>query len=137
MRALVLAFALALPPVATPAQDALDLPDEIGGSEALASAAQTVIDAAEEKILIADLIGLEVTGPGGETLGTVENLAAVPGGRLVAALIALEDGPRIAVPYQALKISRGAEALEAALPVGADDLHDLPELEELASELGG
>lgn len=140
MRAIAAVLALALPLSAAfpvPAQPSLDLPDEIDGADALAEAAGAVIEEAKDAVLLADLIGREVTGPDGETLGTVEDLAAIPGGRLVAALIALEDGPRVAVPYQALKVSRGADAVEAALPVGADDLGDIPELEELASELGG
>jgi hypothetical protein len=138
MRALPAALALplvaALPSLAQPS---LDLPDEIDGADALAQAAGAVLEETENALLLADLIGREVTGPDGEALGTVEDLAALPGGRLVAALIALEDGPRIAVPYQALKVSRGADALEAALPVGADDLSGIPELEDLASGLDG
>ena len=131
--ALVLALAL---PCAAPAQD-LDLPEEVAGSEALARAATTIAEAGVDKVLVADLIGLEVRGPGGEPLGTVEDLAAIPGGRLVAALMSLEDGTRIAVPYAALKVAGARGTLEATLPMSAEELGGMRELKELAASLGG
>ena len=131
---LTLAICLALPALA---QDGLpDLPDEIAGSEAMASAARAILEAGEDKFLLADLIGREVTGPDGAALGTVDNLAALPGGRLVAALMTLEDGTRIAVPYQALSLSAAAGTLEATLPMSADQLSDMDELKDLAATLG-
>ena len=134
IRAAILALTL---PFAASAQDALELPGEIADSEAMASAARSILDAGIDKILIADLVGATIEGPEGEALGTVENLVAVPGGRLVAALMTLEDGTRIAVPYQALKVQGAAETLEAALPVGADELSGMDELTDLAAALGG
>lgn len=138
IRSVVLALTL---PMAAAAQGAPDLPAElpaeIAGSEAMASAARAILDAGVDEILIGDLIGTTIEGPEGEALGTVENLVAVPGGRLVAALMTLEDGTRIAVPYQALKLSGAAEALEATLPVSADELRAMGELEDLAARLGG
>ena len=133
MRALALALTL---PVAASAQD-LDLPDEIAGSEALADAAATIAESGADKILVADFIGLEVKGPDGEALGTVEDLAAIPGGRLVAALMTLEDGTRIAVPYAALKVTGARDAIEATLPIAAEELGGMPELTALAEALGG
>ena len=137
MRAACLAFALCLTSPALAQEGVAELPDEIAGSEAMASAAQAIVDAGAESVLLAGLIGSTVAGPGGEALGTVENLAAVPGGRLVAALMTLEDGTRIAVPYQALKVTGAAETLEATLPLGADELRGMDELTDLASQLDG
>lgn len=34
-----------------------------------------------------DLLGANVTGPDGSTVGIVENLAEIPGGRVVTAII--------------------------------------------------
>jgi ribosomal 30S subunit maturation factor RimM len=115
----------------------IDLPDEIAGSEAMAQAATTIAEAGADKVLIADLIGMEVAGPEGEPLGTIEDLAAIPGGRLVAALMTLEDGTPIAVPYAALKVTGARDALEATLPVAAEELSGMAELRDLAAALGG
>ena len=131
MRALLLAMTL---PAAALAQD-LELPEEILGSEALAEAATTVAEMGADTILIADVLGLEVKGPDGEVLGTVEDLATIPGGRLVAALMTLEDGTRIAVPYAALKVTSARDALEATLPVAAEELRGMTELHDLAAGL--
>lgn len=131
----VLALALILP--ASALAQGLDLPDEVTDAEGMASAARTIAEAGVDKLLIADMIGLEVKGPEGETLGTVEDLVAVPGGRLVAALLSLEDGPRIAVPYAALKVTGARDALEATLPATAEELSGMGELGDLASALGG
>lgn len=120
---------------ATP--DALDLPDEIAGSEAVASAARTIVEAGADKVLLADLIGSEVAGPSGEALGTVEDLAAIPGGRLIAALVSLDDGTMVALPYQALKLDAAGETARATLDLTAEELRALPELRELADALGG
>ena len=132
MRALALALAI---PIAAAAQD-LELPDEIAGSEGLAQAATTIAEAGVDKILVGDLIGLEVKGPDGEVLGTVEDLAAIPGGRLVAALMTLEDGTPIAVPYAALKVTGVRDALEATVPLAAEELAGLAPLADLARSLG-
>ena len=131
----VLALALMLP-VAAAAQG-LDLPDEIAGSEGIAQAATTIAEAGVDKILIGDLIGLEVKGPEGDILGTIEDLAAVPGGRLVAAVMTLPDGTRIAVPYAALKVTGARDALEATLPATVGELGGMGALRDLASSLGG
>jgi hypothetical protein len=80
---------------------------------------------------------MEVAGPEGEPLGTIEDLAAIPGGRLVAALMTLEDGTPIAVPYAALKVTGARDALEATLPVAAEELSGMAELRDLAAALGG
>lgn len=117
--------------------DALDLPDEIAGSEAVASAAQTIVDAGADQFLLADLIGSEVTGPTGEVLGTIEDLAAIPGGRLVAVLMSLEDGTPIAVPYQAMKLQGASDAAGMVLDLDAETLRGMPELRDLAEALGG
>ena len=131
-----IALGLCLMAPVTSAQDVLDLPDEIAGSEGIADAAQAIADAGVDKLLIADLVGSTLEGLGGEALGTVENLVAVPGGRLVAALVSLEDDTRIAVPYAALKVSAAAGTVSVTVPMSADELRGMTELRDLAASLG-
>ena len=137
MRLSPVALCLCLMAPVASAQDLLDLPDEIAGSEGMAQAAQAIADAGVDKLLIADLVGSTLEGPGGEALGTVENLVAVPGGRLVAALVSLEDGTRIAVPYAALKVAGAAGTARATVPMTAEELRGMTELQDLATQLGG
>lgn len=105
----------------------------------LTGAASEAVDALkgadEARLLIADLIGAEVTGPGGQVLGTIEDLVAVPGGTLVAAILAVEGGERLPVPYQLVEASRGADALGVSLPVGLEELRADETVAALASAL--
>ena len=89
---------------------------------AASAAAEAIRGAAEDRLLIADVIGAEVTGPDGASLGTVENLVAVPGGKLVAAVLAVEGGERLPVPYELVKVSSAADTLGISLPVGLEEL---------------
>jgi PRC-barrel domain len=133
MRTTHLAASLAM--LAPPAlgQSLPDVPDSLTDSSAIASAAQTIAEAAKDKVLVGDLIGQSLTGVEGDTIGTVENLVAVPGGRLVAALVRTSDGTRIAVPYAALKVSAAAQGLSATVP--ASELTGMGELQSLAQSL--
>ena len=127
MRVLILVLLLA----ANPAH-AQSLGDVAGAAK---EAADTLKSAAENKLLVADMLGAEVTGPGGEAIGTVENLAVVPGGKLVAAVIALEGGDKLPVPYQMVKVSRAQEKLGVTLPVSLKDLRGDEAVKALAEAL--
>lgn len=108
------AFLAAALPATTPAL-AQDL------ASAASDALSAVTDAAEDTLLVGDIIGQDIAGPGGETLGTVENLVAIPGGRLVGIVVAPEDGDRLVLPYQMLKIDTAAETTGLSLPVTLAD----------------
>jgi PRC-barrel domain len=125
-----LACGLALPALG---QDLPDIPDSLTDASAIASAADTLAGAAQDKVLVADLIGQSLTGADGQTVGTVEDLAAIPGGRLVAAIVSTGDGTRIAVPYAALQMSSAAQGLTATVP--ASELTGMSELRSLAQSL--
>ncbi|WP_420391268.1 PRC-barrel domain-containing protein [Acuticoccus sp.] len=102
---------------------------------AASGAVDALSDAAEDRLRIADVLGASVTGPSGETVGTVEDLVAIPGGRLVAVILSLEDGGRLGVPYQTLAVSRTSDALGLSLPVGIDDLRQNETVSQLSSAL--
>jgi len=108
-------------------------------AEGLASTAQeaadTLAQAAKNRILIRDLFGAEITGPEGEAIGTVQNLAVIPGGQIVAALVEMDDGTRIAVPFKAVKVSRAAGKLSASLPVALSELEGMEALQSLARQM--
>ena len=127
LRALTLA--LLVTPTYAHAQSLGDL------AGAAKEAADTLKQAAADKLLVADMLGAEVTGPGGERLGTVENLAVVPGGKLVAAIIALEGGDKLPVPYRMVKVSRAQQKLGVTLPVSLEDLRGDEAVKALASAL--
>ena len=117
---------------ATDAASAAASGDLAGAADA---AAEALRGAAEERLLIADLIGAEVAGPDGASLGTIENLVAVPGGTLVAAVLAVEGGGRLPVPYRLVKVSGAADALGVSLPVGLEELRADEAVRSLASLL--
>lgn len=130
LRAAFLALLFATPvPFAAHAQS----PGDLAG--ATKEAADTLKQAAADKLLVADMLGAEVTSPGGERLGTVENLVVVPGGKLVAAILALEGGEKLPVPYRMVKVSRAQEKLGVSLPVTLDDLRGDEAVEALAKAL--
>jgi sporulation protein YlmC with PRC-barrel domain len=119
--------------VAAPAvaQD-LPSPGDLTGSSAIASAAQSLLDQTEERLLVRDLLGKELKGADGEVVGTVENLAVAPGGRVIAAIVSTED-MRIAVPFGAVKLAAAGSGLEATVP--ASELTSMSELQSLAESL--
>lgn len=109
-------------------------PTTSGGiASAAKSAAGALASAGKDKLLVKDMLGAEVTGPGGETIGTVENLAVIPGGRVVAALLSTrsKDTGRIAVPFSAVKISRGAGKLGLGLPMSLSKLKSMDKVQAL------
>ena len=131
---LALALAPALAPAPALAQSgaadaATDAASSLASGDlgtAASSAAEAVRGAAEARLLIAGMIGAEVTGPNGEALGTIENLVAVPSGTLVAAILAVEGGERLPVPFELVKTtnraSGAADALGVELPIGLEEL---------------
>lgn len=119
------------------AQDvSLDLPEEITSTSGLSSAAETLAGQAEERLLIRDLLGKELMGADGETLGTVENFVVVPGGRLVAAVVETSDGARLAVPFAAVKLAAAAEGSPMQLSLPAAEVRGIEALRSLADSLG-
>ena len=116
------------------AQDLPDLPHQLSDASSIASAAQTLSGQVGDKLLIRDLLGKELTGSGGEVVGTVENLVAIPGGRLIAALVSTESG-QIAVPFAAIKVVGAAESSGLEVPVPASELTGMAELRSLAESL--
>ncbi len=105
-----------------------DLTSAVG----IAEAAKKIRDTATAGMLVADLLGKELTGHDGETLGTVENFVVVPGGRLIAAVVETGDGARIAVPFAAIKLAglRGQR-----LPVTVEELRGMTELVDLGAAI--
>jgi hypothetical protein len=110
------------------------LPGDLGGEAT--KALEELRGAAKERILLADMIGVRVTGPSGETLGTVRDLAAIPGGRIVAVVMEVPDGGRVAVPYQLVTVSQTADTLGVSLPVGVEPLLKNAAVNEMSSLLG-
>ena len=100
-------------------------------------AVSALTEAGRDKLLIADLIGAKVTDPSGEA-GTLTNLVAVPGGRIVAALVTpAGGGDPIAIPYQLVKIDAAADTLGLSLPEPLADLAGRSGMEELGQAVGG
>lgn len=128
-----LAVALALAPSAPMAQDGAAPSDALG---AVSDAATALREAATEKILVGDMHGQPLTGPSGEKVGTVRDLAVVPGGRLVAVVVELSDGERVALPYQTRAVSSAAEALDLSVPVDTREILEDARVAELSELLG-
>lgn len=111
-----------------------------GGLGAAASqAAQALGSAAKDKMMIKDLLGAQVTGPGGQVIGTVDNLAVVPGGRIVAALISTKDKNtgRLAVPFAAAKLSATAGKMGLQLPMTLSELQSNKDIQALTQTVTG
>ena len=100
------------------------------------AAAEALKGAAEARLLIADLIGAEVTGPGDGRLGTVDDLVAVPGGRIVAALLSVEGGGRLPVPFELVKVAEAADSAGVSLPVTLEELRADEAVATLSKALG-
>jgi sporulation protein YlmC with PRC-barrel domain len=119
------------------------LPAAAQGTGDIASAAGSAVDAlassAKDKLLVKDMLGAEVKGPDGKTIGTVENLVVLPGGRIVAAIVATDakDTGRIPVPFSAVKIARAGGKLGFELPVGLSELKGMKEVQALAGAVPG
>ena len=126
------ALALALLPVPVVAQD-LPSPGDLTSASSIASAAQTLAGQAGDRVLVRDLLGKELKGADGNTVGTVEDLAVIPGGRVIAAIVSTGEGSRIAVPFAAVKLAGSASELQVSVP--ASELTGLTELQSLAQSL--
>lgn len=100
-------------------------------------AASALTDAARDRLLVADLIGAEITDPAGRA-GTVTNLVAVPGGRLVAVLVEPSGGGEpIALPYQILKLDTASDTLGVSLERRLSELAGMQGITELGQAMGG
>lgn len=120
------------------AQDVPDagaaLPADVGG------AAELLRGAAEDALLLRDLLGTEVSEPGGNAIGTVENFVVIPGGRIVAAVIETSDGDRLPVPFAAVKLEAKSGEAQAALDRPLSELREdegFGALRDAVPDLGG
>lgn len=93
-------------------------------ASAAADATKALGSAAQDKLLVRDLLGAPVSGPGGATVGTIADLVVIPGGRVVAAIIAA-------------KVSHTAGKLGLTLPVSLSDLRGMKEVQSLAKAIPG
>jgi sporulation protein YlmC with PRC-barrel domain len=101
----------------------------------VAEAAKKLAKQAQDRFLIADLIGQELTGRDGKTVGTVQNFAVAPGGRILAAVVTRPDGTRIAVPFSAVKLAGTLAKPRIEAVLSAAELKGMAELEALAGSL--
>ena len=108
-------------------------------ASAAADAVKTLGSTAKDKLFVRDLLGAPVSGPGGGTVGTVADLVVIPGGRVVAAIIATKDKKmgHIPVPFSVAKVSNNAGKLELALPVSLSELKGMKEVQSLAHAIPG
>lgn len=127
-------FVFALVALGVPAS-AQDLPtfDDLTSASAIASAAESLESKLGDRLLVRDLLGKELKGADGESVGTIEDLAVVPGGRVIAAIVSTGDGSRIAVPFAAVKLADSASRVE--VPVAASELTGMSALGSLATAL--
>lgn len=113
------------------------LTDPAAIGDAASEAAELLGEKAKHKLLASEMIGRDVTGPGGDTIGTVEDLVVVPGGKVVAILVKPpggQSGKPVALPYQALKVSAAGKAAGKAglsLPVGLDEARGIKGMQAL------
>lgn len=131
-------FTAAVGAAAAPAAAADGVPDavdEIGSASELGDAAEKAVNEAEDSLLIKDLLGKEVKGVDGDTIGEIENFVVVPGGRIVAALVETDDGTMLALPMAALKLAATADDAGIEVPVPASEVVDLDKLKESAEKL--
>ncbi len=108
----------------------------------VASAAQKAIEAlpsaAKDKLLVKDLLGAQVIEPGGSTVGIVEDLVVIPGGRVIAAIISTaKDTGRIPIPFAVVKVSHSAGKLGLTLPVSISELRGMKEIQSLRKHVPG
>lgn len=130
--AFTLAFGFAFLPLPGVAQD-FPSPGDLTSGSAIASAAESLAGQASDSLLVRDLFGKELKGSDGEVVGTVDDLAVIPGGRVVAAIVSTRDGAQIAVPFAAVKLTGSASALE--VPIAASELSGLTALKSFADSL--
>ncbi|WP_282026043.1 PRC-barrel domain-containing protein [Limimaricola cinnabarinus] len=110
--------------------------DGIDGAMAgpIGDAVEKLGEMAADQLLIRDFLDMELTGAEGETVGTVRDFVAIPGGKLAGALVETSDGTRILVPWQLMAIeSADGKAIRATQ--AAADLTGSQKLVDLASQL--
>lgn len=106
-----------------------------GFGGAVQSAIGSLTGAAKDKVLIKDLLGMKVSGPGGGTIGTVSDFAVLPGGRMIAALLTTADPKigQIAVPFTAIKIASSAKTVSLSLPMTLPELTGRADIQRLTA----
>ena len=72
-------------------------------------------------------------------MGTVENFVVIPGGRIVAAIIATDakDTGGIPVPFSLVTVTHTGGKLGLTLPVGLSELKGMKEIQALAAAIPG
>lgn len=130
--ALAAPLVLALAAPAAAQDDPFVKMGDLTSATGIGQAAEKIRNTAKDGMLVADLLGKELTGHDGHVLGTVKDFVVVPGGRLIAAVVETDDGQRIAVPFAAIKLEglRGQR-----LPVTAEELKSMTELSELGKAI--
>ena len=134
LRPALVAAALLLPPSAPAMEPLQGVADPDAVADLAGNAARTVTEQARDTLLVREMLGREITGPGGETVGTLGNLVIVPGGRVAAIVVLPTDGDPIVLPYQALKLSAAAstgDAVGLSLPMDLDEARALGPVQEL------
>lgn len=106
-------------------------------ASAAGDAVKALQSAAKDSLLVKDILGAEVTDPRGGTVGHIENLVVIPGGRVVAAIVAIKDKGmgRIPVPFAAVKLQRKAGKLGVALPATLSEMKGMKEVQALTQAL--
>ncbi len=135
---ILLAFAIGLPAAA---QDGgATMPNAVTDVSELPDAARALAGMAEDKLLVADLLGMELTGRDGAVIGTVTDFVVIPGGRLIAAVLSGGEGDdgdgsgRIVVPFAAIKLNQGADRV-MGLTLTAEEVRGPEDLRSLSSTL--
>ena len=119
LRAAALAALIAGPAGAQSPLDGID--GAMGGP--IGDAVEKLGEMAADQLLIRDFLGMELTGAEGETVGTVRDFVAIPGGKLAGALVETSDGTRILVPWQLLSLAEW-RALTSAAGLDDEDISD-------------
>jgi sporulation protein YlmC with PRC-barrel domain len=110
-------------------------------ADAATKAADELAKKAKDSVLASEMIGRQVTGPGGDNLGTVQDLVVIPGGQVMAILVKPSGGGApVALPYRALKVSGAAKAadqLGLSLPVSLDEARGMQGMQALTKAATG
>jgi len=113
------------------------MPGDMAGQ--LDDALSTLTGKAADKVLVGDLMGATLTGSDGNTIGTISNLAAMPGGRIVAVLIEMPDGRKVGLPFQAIKLGKLAgnatDKGAITVPMTKDQVAGMQKAKDLAKAI--
>ena len=82
--------------------------EELASRDGIAEAASELGEKGEDALLLKDLLDQEIEGSDGETIGTVRDFVILPGGRLIAAIVDVDE-TRIAIPFGAVKLAGSAD----------------------------